>query len=357
MNSKYISIRLQYILFLLILIQISSQSSQTVELTLNKTEIGFMNQDNSFKYYKLKLPSSIEKNKLLLVFTVKESRQGFHEGEDLFSDPDIHISKKGFPKGREDSQWFSQKYGNDILTIPSDEVWSGEEFYISMFCEYKCRYELNSYLAQEVEIEIGKINSVTLSGLSSLSYYINIGSENFDELNLVATSPNLKNFKIFMSKESPSSQNTFKIIPSWTGGYMISVERYTNEYCTECKYHILIQSMEDTDVSVQFYAYFQDTITHVLSGSVIYDAVKKDKKRCYSYDVKNLYSNYKKYDEKIMIQTSLFSGSSLLYISGAKKDLDKKINELMTSNNLNTYSIQGEKIVILLIYLVYIILS
>ena len=343
-SEKVFSI-LQYLLFISLIPLILSQS---IDLTLNKTETGAMYQDNSYNYYKLKLPETIENNKLILVFTVKESHKGFQEGEELFSDPDIHISKRNFPKSKDDSQWYSQKYGNDILTIPADEVRGGEEFYISMFCEFKCRYELNSYLAEEVEIEIGKINTATLSSMSSLSYYINIGNENFEELNLIATSPNLQNFKIFMSNTSPSSQNTFKIIPSWTGGYTISVERYTNEYCTNCKYHILLQSMEDNDVNVQFYAYFQDTVTTVLPGSVIYDVVKKDKKRCYSYQIKAFNNNYNNDKEKIMIQTSFFSGSGLIYISGAKKQLDKNINELtQISLNLNTYAIQGEKILML----------
>ena len=49
-----------------------------------------------------------------------------------------------------------------------------------------------------------------------------------------------------------------------------------------------------------------------------------------------------------MIQTSFFSGSGLIYISGAKKQLDKNINELtQISLNLNTYAIQGEKILML----------
>ena len=259
-SKQFLSI-LQYLLFISLLASIFSQST---DLTLNKTIIGSMNQDNSFNYYKLKLPETIENNKLILVFTVKESHKGLLEGEELFSDPDIHISKKNFPKSKDDAQWYSQKYGNDILTIPADEVRGGEEFFISMFCEFKCRYELNSYLAEEVEIEIGKINTVTLSRMSSVSYYINIGNENYEELNLIATSPNLQNFKIFMSNTSPSSQNTFRVIPSWTGGYTISVERYTNEYCINCRYHILLQSMEDSDVTVQFYAYFQDTVTTVL---------------------------------------------------------------------------------------------
>ena len=316
MNSKYALTIFQYLLFLSFISISLSQSS--TDLTLNKTVIDVLYQDDSYKYYKLKLPSNLEKNKFLLVFTIKESQQGSIDGDELFSDPDLHISKSKFPKNKDDAQWYSQKYGNDILTIPSEEVGGDEEFFITMYCEYKCRYELNSYLAEEVEIEIGKINTVSLSPRSSLSYYLNIGPEDFDELNLVATSPNLKNFKIFMSKDSPSSQNTFRIIPSWTGGYMISIERYgyTKDYCTNCKYHILIQSMEDIDVTVQFYAYFQDTVTSVIPWSVIYDVTKKDKKRCYSFDIKKLYSNNK---EKLMIQTSLFSGSTLLYISGAKK--------------------------------------
>ena len=343
MNSKYTLTILQYLFFLSFISIILSQST---DLTLNKTIIDVLYQDDSYNYYKLKLPQNIEKNKFILVFTVKESQQGSKEGDELFSDPDLHISKKKFPKNRDDSQWYSQKYGNDILTIPAEEVGGGEEFFVTMYCEYKCRYELNSYLAEEVEIEIGKINTVTISQKSSLSYYINIGEQDFEELNLVATSPNLKNFKIFMSKDSPSSQNTFRIIPSWTGGYMISVERYgyTNDYCTNCKYHILIQSMEDTDVTVQFYAYFQDTVTSVIPWSVIYDVTKKDKKRCYSLDIKKLYSNT---NDKLMIQVSLFSGSAFLYISGAKKDLDKSINEIMTNNKLNSYTIQNEKILML----------
>ena len=279
---------------------------------------------------------------MLLVFTVKESRKGISEGDEIFSDPDIHVSKKNkYPKGKKQAEWYSQRYGNDILTIPSEEVNAGEIFYIGMYCEYKCRYELNSYLTEELEIEIGKVNSIFLSQKSSISYYIKIPNENYDEFNLVATSPNLKSFKLYMSKTSPSSQNTIKVIPSWTGGYMISVERYSNDYCIDCKFHVLIESQEEKQVTVQYYAYFQDTITSLASGNIIYDAVKRDKKRCYSYDIKNLNI----YNEKILIQTSLFSGSALLYISGDKKDIDKKLDDALKENY--SYQIQGEKIIML----------
>ena len=323
------------------LISFISTDDIITNLELNKTVSGSLFEDNSHDFYKLKIPSNIKQGSLL-VFTVKESRKGIKEGDEIFSDPDIHVSKKNiYPKNKEQAEWYSQRYGNDILTIPAEEVKPNEVFYIAMFCEFKCRYELNSYLADEVEIEIGKINSIILTQKSSLSYYINIPKDNYEEFNLVATSPNLKSFKIFMSNKSPSSQNTFKVIPSWTGGYMISVERYSNEYCTDCKYHVLIQSQEEKEVNVQFYAYFQDTITSITSGNIIYDAVKKDRKRCYSYDINNL----NMYNEKILIQTTLFSGSALLYISGERKDLNKELDEAIKENY--SYQIQGEKIIML----------
>ena len=271
MNSqKYFLNQLKSIISIFLffnLIQFAFTSEKIIDLNLNKTQTGYIYQDNSNEYYKLKIPSNIKKG-TILVFTVKESRKGVKEGDELFSDPDIHVSKKNiYPKSKEEAEWYSQRYGSDILTIPSEDVNSGDIFYIGMYCEFKCRYELNAYLADEVEIEIGKIYSISLIQKSSLSYYINVPKDDYEELNLVATSPNLKSFKIFMSKSSPSSQNTFKIIPSWTGGYMISVERYTNEYCTDCKYHILIQSQEDKEVNIQFYAFFQDTVTQISPGS------------------------------------------------------------------------------------------
>ena len=332
---------LTLILIFLNLLQFISNNEKITDLKLNETTFGTMIKDNLNEYFKLTIPPDIKKGRLL-VFTVKESIKGVKDGDELFSDPDIYVSKKNiYPKSKDQAEWYSQKYGNDILTIPSEEVKPGEVFYVGMYCEFKCRYELNSYLADEVEVEIGKVYSITLKQKSSLSYYVNIPKNEYDEFNLVATSPNLKSFKIFMSKNSPSSQNTFKVIPSWTGGYMISIEKYSNDYCTNCKYYILIQSQEKEEVNIQFYAYFQDTITSISSGNTIYDAVKNDRKRCYSYDMKVLNMR----EEKILIHTTLFSGSALLYISGEKKDTDKSIENAM--NQKYSYQIQGEKIIML----------
>ena len=98
MNSKFSLIILQLYLFISLFSLILSESK---DLALNKTVHGVIYKDNSFNYYKLILPSTIKKNKLILVFTVKESRQGLSEGEDLFSDPDIQTTLNGIVKNME----------------------------------------------------------------------------------------------------------------------------------------------------------------------------------------------------------------------------------------------------------------
>ena len=75
-----------------------------------------------------------------------------------------------------------------------------------------------------------------------------------------------------MAKNSPSSQNTFQEIPSWTGGYVISISRYNKDYWTDCIYHLLFQ-IEEEKVIIQFTAYFQSTLTKITSGNPINDAV------------------------------------------------------------------------------------
>ena len=311
-------------------------------IELNEKIKGKMVENESREYYELKLPKEIPSGSLL-VFTVKESRKGIKEGEELFSDPDIYVSKTTkYPSNREESEWFSERYGNDILTIPSYAVEKEETFYICMYCQYKCRYELYSYLSKEAPAEIGKYYSITLTRKSSISYSLYVPeNEKKEELNVVANNPSLKNFRIFMAKESPSSQNTFQIIPSWTGGYVISISKYNKNYCTDCTYHILFQT-EEEKIDIQFTAYFQSTLTKITSGSPINDAVKTGSKRCYYFDTSNTDNLYK---SKLVINTNLFSGSLILNVSGWKPNLDDKI--FNKNDQPYNYHVENDKTILL----------
>ena len=335
------------IFFSFILITLFSLSLSDNEKVLKPLELqqkikGKMDSNDSREYFELKLPKDIPEGSLL-VFTVKESRKGVREGEELFSDPDIYISKTTkLPSNREDADWYSERYGNDILTIPSYAVDKEEVFYICMYCQYKCRYELYSYLSKEVPAEIGKYYTLTLSKKSSMSYalYVPENSKK-EELNVVANNPSLKNFRIFMAKNMPSSQNTFQIIPSWTGGYVISVSKFNKDYCTDCTYHILFQTEEES-INIQFTAYFQSTLTKITSGSPIDDAVKAGSKRCYYFDTSNMDNLYK---SKLVINTNLYSGSLVLNINGWKPNLEDKLSKI--KDQKYSYHIDNDKTILL----------
>ena len=332
-----------YILLIcLISKSLSDNQKPQKSIELEQKIKGKMDENDSREYYVLKLPQKIPKDHLL-VFTVKESRKGVKEGEELFSDPDIYVSKSTkYPSNREEAEWYSERYGNDILTIPSYAVEKEEIFYICMYCQYKCRYELYSYLSKEAPAELGKYYTLTLTRKSSISYALYIPqNEKREELNVITNNPSLKNFRVFMAKNSPSSQNTFQVIPSWTGGYVISISRYNKDYCTDCTYHLLFQT-EEEKVNIQFTAYFQSTLTKITSGNPINDAVKAGSKRCYYFDTSNTDNLY---NSKLVISTNLYSGSLLLYISGWKENSDEK--RFKERNQPYSYHVENDKMILL----------
>ena len=331
-----------FLLICLISFSLSDNDKTLKTMELNEKIKGKMDSNESREYFQLKLPKEIPYGSLL-IFTVKESRKGVREGDELFSDPDIYISKTNkYPSNREEAEWFSERYGNDILSIPSYEVEKEEIFYICMYCQFKCRYELYSYLSKEVPAEIGKYYSLTLTKKSSVSYSLYVPkNQNQEELNVVANNPTLKNFRIFMAKESPSSQNTFQILPSWAGGYVITVNKLNKEYCTDCIYHLLFQT-EEEKIDISFHAYFQSTLTKMTSGSPINDAVKINTKRCYYFDTSNIDNIYK---SKLVISTNLFSGSLILRLNGWKENFEEKIDRFKEQQY--TYHIANDKIILL----------
>ena len=339
--SKIISQKI-FIFLILFSLCLSGNIKELKPLNLEQKVKGKMDENDSREYFELKLPEDIKKGSLL-VFTVKANNKGVNEGEELFSDPDIYISKTiKFPSNREDSAWYSERYGNDILTIPSYEVEPNEVFYICMYCQYKCRYELNSYLSTEAPMEIGKYYDITLSNKASISYALYVPpNTKEEELYVVANNPSFKNFRIYMAKEMPSSQNTFQIIPSWEGGYTISVSRTNKNYCTDCYYHILFQT-DETTVKISFTAFFQSTLSKVSSGNIINDAVKSSSKRCYYFDT-SIKNNI--YDSKLIFNLNLFSGNVILYLNGWSSNFPERMSEIKAKPY--SFNVENDKIILL----------
>ncbi len=314
----------------------------TTEIKLNETYTSEMKQDESFEYFTLTIPKETEREKYILIFEVKENKKNILEGEEIFSDPDIYVSKtEKNPRSPETSEYYSERYGNDILSIPKSEISPNETFYIGMYCQFKCKYKLKAYLSEEIEINIGKMYSIEMNKKSVLNYCIKIPDKNYNELNVIATSNGLEEFKIFMNQNNPSSQNTYKFIPSWASGYMFNIQKNTREYCKDCTYHIILQCGKK-DCSIQLFAYFQNSVTNVLPGSPVQDAMRSYGKRCYSFNIYDL-SNSEK--PQIVISTTLFSGSGIIVIEGFKH------NENLDYDNAKKhnfgYELIGEKSILI----------
>ena len=118
--------------FLILFIYFFSLSSCQIirNITLGKAVKGTMELDESHEYFLLKLPEDAT-NKVLVFTTNQDSESDLSKDDDtLFSDPDFYISKiNKYPSSRLSSEWYSQRYGADIITVPSGSVKGGDLFY------------------------------------------------------------------------------------------------------------------------------------------------------------------------------------------------------------------------------------
>ena len=329
------------LLLLLILISLNLAKSQKInDLIIGVPVKGRMEIDESHKYFKLVLPESI-KGKLLQI-TTRQNKEEEIDTDEPFSDPDVYISKENkYPSSPRSSEWYSERYGSDVLTIPSEALSPGDILYLGVYCQFKCRYYLNITEDKESEMKLGEYNFISLGSHQTVNYKLYI-EKDFEELNVVSYSNNGK-FRIFMNKKAPSSQNTFNVIPSWKNGYVFQV-RQENEkqYCSNCYYHIVIYNDGEESInSLTLYSYLPDKIFNLKPEVPLYDAVEKQSKRCYSYDIKH---NEKK--EKLIIQTTMFSGNLMLVVYGwAPGDNDIKYNLRPQTNY--TYRMVSEQFTIL----------
>ena len=77
----------------------------------------------------------------MLTFYIQENKSNIEDGEDIFSVPDVYVSKiNKSPSNPATSEWYSERYGNDILTISDIKV--NDTFYVGIYCLFKCRYTI-----------------------------------------------------------------------------------------------------------------------------------------------------------------------------------------------------------------------
>ena len=287
-----------------------------------------MELDESHEYFLLKIPEGV-RNKVLVLITHQDSDSDLSKDDDtLFSDPDFYISKiHKYPSSRLSSEWYSQRYGADIITIPSGSVKEGDIFYIGMYCQFKCRYYLNSYVTFEITIHpgIGYVINIKPNETGNLKLPIHY---DFDELKVIVHYRQRGKIRVFMSNEMPTTQNSFNVVPSWIYGYSISVRKNTKEYCSKCDYHIFIKNEgKNTIYNLLVMPIIQKDRFPLRTNLPLYEAMDKNSKRCYTFPV----NQNEKEKEKLILQITMHSGKIDILFEGWEP---KKDSEIKSSDKL-----------------------
>ena len=316
-----------FFLFLYALLYLIPQiiSQKIIPIKIGEKIRGEMPLDESHKYYSLTIPKN-ESNRLLIITTHEDSSIN-ENTKSSFSDPDFYISKiNKYPSSRRSSEWFSEQYGADVLSIPAESVGENDIFYIGMYCQFQCKFFLKIETGIETEIKLKEFNFLRLKSHETMNYKFKIENE-FETLKVLSYSVSGGNFKIFMNQNSPSSANSYRVIPSWDNGYVIIIKKDTKEYCTNCEYHIIIHNEENEQKSE-----INEIILHVNiqenniefnlnNFNMIYDALDINSKICFNFNI----TDKQKKNEKLILDISVFSGEATLLIEGWKsKNVPRK---------------------------------
>ena len=332
-----------FLIFFSLFTQILSQ--KILPIHIGETIKGEMPLDESHTYYSLNIPKN-ESNRVLIITTKEDSSLNL-DTKTSFSDPDFYISKKNkYPSSRRSSEWQCEQYGSDILSIPAESVGENDIFYIGMYCQYKCRYFLKIETSVELELNLDQKYDLGLKPQQTMNYKFKINEEK-DIIKVIAYSTSHGKFKIFMNKNSPSSANTYRVIPSWENGYVIILEKYMKEYCINCEYHLIVhnEENEDTDENNQITLYVstekKDKYYNLNNFNEIYDALQSNAKACFQFNI----TDTQKEKEKLILDLTVFSGDATLLIDGWRSKNIQRKGE--ADKSAYSYKVINEKHIIL----------
>lgn len=332
---------MEYFLLLqiLILFRLVSFIYSNAPLSHNGTAVsGAIPKNDSYDFYTITIQDNVKVNTSSLVIKVIEDKGSLSERQD-FSDVDVYVSmNETNPKNSSTSTWYSELYGDDIVTISKKHVKPKAKFYVGVYCQFKCKYKISAYLSEMIEIKVGVVQTFLIPKQSSMTFRFK-SKDDFEQLNFAFMSPYMNPFKLFISNHNPSSQNTFKIQPSWISGYSLDIYKGSPEYYPGEDYRMVVESM-DEDAHVRVLITYPDTEVLLRSSEYLFDAIRERKRKCYSFPIDSQHQK-----ERIIINIVLFSGTSVIQVHGFKPDLSMTF--LTIPYNSFTYEITSEKVIIL----------
>ena len=321
--------------FLLIFLLNISQVSLT-QLNLNETIKGYLHP-KSYAYYSLSLNVNIsdtENNDYLLVEVRRNEEQDLLDN--IYSDPNLYISTIHSQPGPNANEWSSNRFGDEIISINKLNTYANQIFYISIYCQFSCNYFLKANIHKNKEMKVNKIYLISMSPFDKIKLTFK-SKDSYNKMKVNCVSSKMKPFRIYLSKDAPSSSNTIQSNPIFLSGYYFLIQKGDDNYATNQEYNVLIEN-KDFKQDLGFWVSFDRDETKLNELSSVFGMVEENSESCYYFNIEK--NNFNK---TIVISTTLFNGNGYIKIGGWEKPKDMKIN----SENENIYEIISDKSIIL----------
>ena len=332
------------ILFLLfsIITKISPDENILISPLILNTPIKNSLSDNSYHFYKLTLGQIALDNQENLIIRVDEDKpaEPNSQTEYYFSDPDLYVSKENkYPKDEETSTWYCNEFGNDIVAISKENIYTNSTFYLGVYCKTKCDYILNSYLDITFKLQPFVIYSFHIPRKKSMVYEFKTKEKIFEHLSLQIMGLFQRQYNAYINKEIPSSSKSYVLEPAWSNGYSYDLYKDSEEYCINCNFFVLVKAL-DQDIFFRILFTYKDAALLIKKTSSLFDTIKGKKNRCYFYPM----DTFPKKDSLIM-NFFLYGGSMIVKLFGFDINVNKTYSEIVDSDN--TYEIISDRVLII----------
>jgi len=309
-------------------------NQMTEEFTLNQ-EVKASLPDKTYRYYRIKLPEMKTNSSQFLLF---EARRNVEQDllDNVFSDPNLYISLVDTMPSPASNTWSSSRFGDEIISVDKKYVKSGTQFYISVFCEFKCNFILDAKLYDIYELKEDKLYTLSMIPDDVIKLTFKPKSK-YEQLKVSCVSDKMKPFQIFMAQNEPSSSNSLPVYPIYINGYYFVIRKGDANYTTEGEYEVLIENKEFKQ-DLLFWINYDNEDIEISELSPLFGSSSANSGSCYSFNIQKQYQN-----KDIIISTSLFNGNGYIRIGGWEKVKDMKTRK----EDNRTYPIISDKSILL----------
>ena len=324
------------LIFLLLNLLFTSSLCETINEIENNSPKKESLASGATTYYMFKVPENITDESHYLLVKVTPNSE-LDAQDDIFSDPNLYISTTNkYPNNHHNSEWYSQRFGDEIITIDNKYVKPNGLFYIGVFCERKCNYILTAKLYTNYVMIENKLYGVTLKEDEEIRIKFKT-KEEFNELSIGCIGMTLEPFRMYLAKENPSSSNTLQAFPTYFNGYKFNIVKGTSDYAVKTDYELLIQNQGKQN-ELRLWLIYDKAEIPLKQYDSFFETVKKYSNICFGYTVTKAEKQ-----KTLILSFILFSGSGYIQIGGWKNIENMTYNEI--PHNEYTYEIDSDKVI------------